>query len=118
MTNFGCPRSRECRAAAATFCVANESLLDHLAREFITHLTFGCCSAAVFSLLEPHDNSSKFGLLADHFLPNVAHYIITDHSSLICLSRKSTMFENYSKSLIQNGERSELRFHFERTKVH
>ena len=117
MTNFGCPRSRECRAAAGTFCVANESLLDHLAREFITHLTFGCCSAAVFSLLEPHDNSSKFGLLADHFLPNVAHYIITDHSSLICHSRKSTMFENYSKSLIQNGERSELRFHFERTKV-
>ena len=48
MTNFGCPRSRECRAAAATFCVANESLLDHLAREFITHLTFGCCKLQSF----------------------------------------------------------------------
>ena len=31
---------------------------------------------------------------------------------------KSTVFENHRKSLIQHCERSELRLHFEWTKVH
>ena len=36
---------------------------------------------------------------------------------LIDASSHSTVFENYRKSLIQFCERSELRLHFERTKV-
>ena len=34
-----------------------------------------------------------------------------------CHLRKFTLFENHRKSLIQHCERSELRFHFEWTKV-
>ena len=37
---------------------------------------------------------------------------------LACPSKIHTMFENHRKSLIQHCERSELRLHFEWTKVH
>ena len=42
------------------------------------------------------------------------------HSMKICntLLTFFTMFENHRKSLIQHDERSELRLHFEWTKVH
>ena len=35
-----------------------------------------------------------------------------------CRPEVSTVFENHRKSLIQHCERSELRLHFESTKVH
>ena len=66
-----------------TFCVANESLLDHLAREFITHLTFDCCSFKTQLFLSPNLMIILPNLAAQIIFYPMLSIIITDHSTLI-----------------------------------
>ena len=47
-------------------------------------------------------------------LVNLQHCITSDH---LIIELQLTVFENHRKSLIQHCERSELRLHFEWTKV-
>ena len=57
----------------------------------------------------------------DHFIDRsflTIHPDANAYSSLFLTNIQGTVFENHRKSLIQHCERSELRLHFEWTKVH